>query len=75
MAAQVLLARSFAVQYVVGKETRIGVNEMETLFSEWFWSQASAQRAADRMSRKGYSCAVRYAMRADGRCGWLMEAA
>jgi hypothetical protein len=47
---------------------------MEMQFSEWFWSKASAQAAAARLEKKGYSCKVRYAMDADGRHDWLVEA-
>ena len=43
-------------------------------FSEFFWSRASAERAAVRLNAKGYNCRVRYAMRADGHHDWLMEA-
>jgi hypothetical protein len=47
----------------------------EILFSEWFWSEASARRAAARLEKLGYKTTVRYAMAADGRHDWLVEAA
>ena len=50
-----------------------GEIEMEKVFSEWFWSQRSAERAADRMRAKGYSARVRFALAADGRSDWLLE--
>lgn len=46
---------------------------MTKIFSEWFWSQQSAERAADRMRRKGYEARVRYGRAADGRHDWLLE--
>ena len=47
---------------------------MTKQFSEWFWSKGSAQEAAARLEKKGYSCKVRYTMAADGRHDWLVEA-
>lgn len=47
---------------------------MTVQHKEWFWSQASAQKAASRLEAKGYSCTVKYAMAADGRHDWLLEA-
>lgn len=44
------------------------------LFSEWFWSEASANAAAKRLQIKGYRTNVRYAMRANGTHDWLVEA-
>lgn len=44
-------------------------------FKEWFWSKASAERAAARLAARGYETKVRYAMRADGTHDWLLEAA
>lgn len=45
---------------------------MKTL-SEWFWSESSANKAAQRLARKGYRTVVRYAMHADGSHDWLLE--
>lgn len=42
------------------------------IFKEWFWSKASAQAAAARMERKGFTASVRYAMRANGSHDWLL---
>lgn len=47
---------------------------MERMFSEWFWSESSANAAASRIAKKGYVTKVRYAMRADGSHDWLVEA-
>jgi hypothetical protein len=44
------------------------------LFSEWFRSEGSANSAARRLRDMGYDAVVRYAMRADGRNDWLVEA-
>lgn len=49
---------------------------MEKLYSEWFWSEASARGAAERAAKKigGNARANwRYAMRADGRHDWIAE--
>ena len=43
-------------------------------FKEWFWSEASANKAADRLKAKGYKTRVRYTMRADMSHDWLVEA-
>ena len=42
-------------------------------FKEWFGSEASAQKAAQRLHRMGYSTNVRYARAADGRSDWMLE--
>lgn len=47
---------------------------MKSLFTEWFWSERSANAAAKRLERKGYSTNVSYTMRADGSQHWLVEA-
>jgi hypothetical protein len=47
---------------------------MTRMFSEWFWSEASANTAAARIAKKGYKTRVSYAMRADGRHDWIVEA-
>lgn len=44
------------------------------IFSERFWSEASANGAATRVAAKGYKTRVRHAQFADGTSGWLMEA-
>lgn len=44
-----------------------------TMFTEWFWSQTSAEQAGRRLVRKGYGYCVSYRMSADGRSGWLLE--
>lgn len=44
------------------------------IFSERFWSEASASSAAARVRARGYTVRVRYATCADGTSGWLMEA-
>jgi hypothetical protein len=45
------------------------------MHKEWFWSQSSAQRAANRLEASGiYKCRVRYTMDADGHHDWLLEA-
>lgn len=54
--------------------TQTGVDEMEKMFSEWFWSEHAANRAAERLEKKGYICKVRYAMDASGRSDWLLTA-
>jgi hypothetical protein len=41
--------------------------------SEWFWSEGSANKAAERMQKKGYRTNVNYAMDASGRHDWLLE--
>lgn len=46
---------------------------MDKIFSERFWSEQSALRAAQRMARKGYSTKVRFAMFCDGHSDWLLE--
>ncbi|AJW93629.1 hypothetical protein BM43_7601 (plasmid) [Burkholderia gladioli] len=47
---------------------------MEKLYSEWFWSEASARGAAERAAKKvGGVPRWRYAMRADGRHDWIAE--
>jgi hypothetical protein len=47
------------------------------IYTEWFWSQASAAAARDRLVRKhgadGFTARIRYAMAADGRHDWLLE--
>ena len=43
------------------------------VFTEFFWSQASADKAAARMRRKGYETKVRFALRGNGRSDWLLE--
>lgn len=46
------------------------------IYSEWFWSKASAERHAANLARKHpgvYNCKIRYAMRADGSHDWLVE--
>lgn len=46
----------------------------ERVFSEWFWSEQSANEAAKRLRAKGYATTVSYAMRANGGHDWLLEA-
>lgn len=47
---------------------------MQKLYSEWFWSEASARGAAERAAKKVCGIARwRYAMRADGRHDWIAE--
>lgn len=46
---------------------------MQKIMSEWFWSEASANKAAIRLQGKGYQTSVRYAMAADGSHDWLLE--
>ncbi|WP_324807165.1 hypothetical protein SH584_11345 [Sphingomonas sp. LY29] len=43
------------------------------IHTEFFWSQASAERAGQRLNRRhGFSYSVRNAMRADGSRDWLL---
>lgn len=54
---------------------RGGTRMNDCQFSEWFWSEASAKNAAERLEAKGYRTQVRYAMRADwSSWDWLLEA-
>jgi hypothetical protein len=46
---------------------------MQKVHSEWYWSEGSAKRAADRLQKKGYQTNVRIGMAADGRSDWLLE--
>lgn len=47
---------------------------MQKIFSEWFWSKASAAAAAARLEKRhGYKTSVKYAMRANGSHDWLLE--
>lgn len=43
------------------------------VFTEWFWSKEAAQKAGNRLSRKGYSFSVKYKMRADGSHDWQLS--
>ena len=47
---------------------------MQSLFSEWFWSEEMANKAARRLEREGYKTSVAYEMRADGSHDWLLQA-
>lgn len=46
----------------------------QRVFSEWFWSKASAEACAARLRTMGFEARARYAMAADGDNGWLAEA-
>jgi hypothetical protein len=46
---------------------------MTKIFSECFWSEASAQRAAARLRRRGYVTRVRFDLHVDGRSGWHID--
>lgn len=43
-------------------------------FTEYFWSRRSAERAAARLSKQGYTSEVSFARRADGSHDWLVTA-